>query len=266
VTIPAVLEARIDLHTHVLPAVDDGARTMEEALEMLRMASADGTRTIVATPHATQVTTESLRAGMERLQAAAQDIDVAILAGSEVRFSANLADDFHAGKLVTIADSGYLLVEFPFSQWTPLVHTSLYALQLAGAIPIVAHAERYPSVQEDPSILVELARMGVPIQVNAGSFMGDEGEETRRTAELLLRAGLVHILASDGHREDKRKPVLRDAFNRIVQLAGDGCVRQLQQNAERVIGGRSLNIPDPDVSALRPRSRLRGLFSRVRSA
>lgn len=254
----------VDLHTHILPGVDDGARTMDEALEMLRMASADGTRIIVATPHAAQVTPESVMTGVERLRNAAAGIDINILAGSEVKFSANLAEDFQAGRLVTIADSGYLLVEFPFSRWTSLVHTSLYALQLAGATPIVAHAERYPSVQDDPSILVELARMGIPIQVNAGSFTGEDGEDACRPAELLLRAGLVHILASDGHRMDKRKPLLQGAFERIAELAGTGVVHQLQHNAERVIAGRSLNTPEPDVSALRPRSRLQGFLSRVR--
>lgn len=265
-TLQLAPDALVDLHTHILPGIDDGARTMQEALEMLRMASADGTQIMVATPHAAQVTPESLCAGIEGLRAAARDIDVTILAGSEVKFSASLADDFNAGRLITIADSGYLLVEFPFSRWTSLVHTSLYALQIAGVTPVVAHAERYPSVQEDPSILVELARMGVPVQVNAGSLAGDEGEKARRTAELLLHAGLVHILASDGHRADKRRPVLRRAFDRVAQLAGDGCVRQLQLNARMIIDGRSLNIPDPDASALRPQSRVRGLFQRLRGA
>lgn len=257
----------VDIHTHILPAVDDGARTLDESLAMLNMASADGTTIIVATPHAAQVTPENIRAGVARLQAAAQGIDIRILAGSEVKFSASLADDYKAGTLVTIADSGYVLVEFPFSrEWTSLVHTSLYALQLAGAIPIVAHAERYPGVQHNPAILIELARMGIPIQVNAGSLLGDDGENARRTAERLLQAGLVHILASDGHRLDKRKPMLRDAFDRVAQLAGEDHMRRIQHNAASIIRDRPVNIPEPDVSTLRPQSRIRTFLSRVRGA
>ncbi len=260
---------RVDIHSHVLPLVDDGARSVDEALAMLRMAADDGTSTIVATPHAAHVTPESVSSGVEQLRnaAARASIDITICAGCEVKFSANLAEDFREGKLLTINDQGYLLVEFSFSRaWTSLMHTSLYALQLAGAMPVVAHAERYPAVQQDPSILIELAKMGIPIQVNAGSFLGEAGDDAQRTAELLLRAGLAHVLASDGHRLDKRKPVLHDAFARVAGLAGADQVQQLHINAQRVIAGRSLTTADPDTTALSPQSRLRGLFRRNRNS
>lgn len=258
---------RVDIHSHILPEVDDGARTLDESLTMLRMAASDGTRVMVATPHAQRVTPEIVRVGVEYLRSAASanGIDITILGGSEVRFSANLAEDYRAGKLITIDDAGYLLIEFPFGdEWPALVRSTLYALQLAGAMPIVAHAERYPAVQNDPSILVELAKLDIPIQINAGSLLGDEGETARQTAELLLKANLAHILASDGHRPDKRKPLLQSAYDRIEQLAGANQVALMQQNASRAIAGRSLNTPDPDLSALRSPSKVCGLLSRLR--
>lgn len=249
---------QIDIHAHILPRVDDGARGLEESLEMLRMAATDGTSTIVATPHHEHVTPESVRKGVALLgeAAAVAGIDITILAGCEVKFSANLPNEYRAGELLTINDRGYLLVEFSFGRtWTSLVHTSLYALQLAGVTPVVAHAERYPAVQDNPAILVEVARMGIPIQVNSASLTGDDGERARFTAEKLIQARMAHLLASDGHRVDKRKPLLADGFARVTELTDDGRALQMRQNAAHVITGRGLNLPEPEPIALRTPSR-----------
>ena len=250
---------RVDIHTHILPRIDDGARNNEEALDMLRMAQADGTTTIVATPHSVQVTPERLRNAAEalRLEARTAGIEIEILDGCEVKFSANLAEDYRAGNLMTINDGAYMLIEFSFSRaWTSLVHTSLYALQMAGVTPIVAHAERYPAIQESPSNLLELAGMGIPVQINVGSLLGQNGANEQATAELLIRAGLAHILASDGHRADIRQPVLQAGFDRVRELAGEDLVQRMERNARNVIASRSLNLPEPDADTLKPASRL----------
>ena len=257
---------RIDIHSHILPGIDDGARDMDEALEMLRMARADGTSTIVATPHSARVDPQGIQLATEGLRraAAAAGMDITILCGAEVRFSADLAEDFRSGKLLSIDGQGYVLVEFPFSQsWTSLVNTSLYALQMAGALPIVAHAERYPAVQDNPAILLDLVATGIPVQVNAGSLLGIEGDRERQSAELLLRAGMVHILASDGHRADKRTPLVSAGFQRVAELAGPDAARRIEQNATRILAGRTLNLPEPDRSLLKPPSRLQKVFSKL---
>jgi protein-tyrosine phosphatase len=257
---------RIDIHSHVLPGIDDGARDMVEALDMLRMARADGTSTIVATPHSARTDPRSIQLATSGLRRAASGagVNITILCGAEVRFSADMAQDFREGKLPSIDDQGYVLVEFPFSQtWTSLINTSLYALQMAGALPVIAHAERYPAVQADPSILLELVATGIPVQVNSGSLLGTEGEQEQRTAELLLRAGAVHILASDGHRRDRRKPVMNDGFLRITELVGLDAARRIEQNANRILSGRTLNLAEPDRSILKPPSRLHRVFGRL---
>lgn len=259
--------SRVDIHSHILPRIDDGARDMAEALDMLRMAREDGTSTIVATPHSARTEPERIRYAVDslRLEAANAGIDIEILAGCEVKFNADLAEDYRAGKLLTIADEGYLLVEFSFSRaWNSLVNASLYALQMAGVTAIVAHAERYPVVQERPSILLEMIATGIPVQVNAGSFLGHDGVEEQQTAELLLRAGMVHLLASDGHRRDKRQPLLSSGYRRISELAGPDVAARIEQNAEKIITGRTLNLTEPDASVLKPASPLGRLLGRFR--
>jgi protein-tyrosine phosphatase len=266
VTSQQVPPGRIDIHSHILPGIDDGARSLQESLDMLRMAGADGTVTIVATPHGARVTPESVRKGVALLSdaAAASGIDMAIMAGCETKFSANLVEDYRNGKLLTINDAGYLLVEFSFSRaWTPLVHTSLYALQIAGVTPVVAHAERYPAVQGNPSLVVELARMGIPVQINAGSLLGDEGEQTRQTAENLILAGVGHVLASDGHRIDKRKPLLSEGLARVTELAGEQQALLMEKNAARIVAGQGLHLPEPDVSRLQKPSRFHRMLKRI---
>ncbi len=257
---------RVDIHTHVLPAIDDGARDVPEALEMLRMASEDGTSFIVATPHAARANPERIRYATEALtlQARNAGLSISILPGSEVKFSADLPEEYRAGKLQTINDNGYLLIEFSFSStWTPLVSTTLYALQMAGVMPIVAHAERYPVVQENPRVLLELIATGIPVQVNAASLLGEDGPDSLRTAELLAKAGMVHLIASDGHRRDKRKPLLAGGIARYQELAGAERALLVQHNAVRVLTGRPAILPEPEADALKPPSRLHRALGRL---
>ncbi len=257
---------RVDIHSHVLPGIDDGARDIPEALEMLRMASEDGTAFIVATPHAAHANPERINYATDALSLQARNygLPITILPGSEVKFSAELPEDYRAGKLQTINNKGYLLIEFSFSRaWTSLVTTSLYALQMAGVTPIVAHAERYPVVQERPDILLEMIATGIPVQVNAGSLTGDEGLESQRTAELLVNAGMVHLIASDGHRRDKRKPLLSPGLARYQELAGPERTQLVQLNSTRVIAGRPIVLPEPDADVLNPPSRLHRALGRL---
>jgi len=258
---------QVDIHSHILPHIDDGARDVDEALDMLRMARQDGTSAIVATPHSDRATPEHIRIATQSLRSEAQaaNLRIDILVGCEVKFSADLASDYREGRLLTINDGPYALVEFSFRHaWTSLVHTSLYALQMAGATPVIAHAERYPAVQENPGILLEFIGMGIPIQINAGSLLGTDGIENQRTAELLVNAGMVHLLASDGHRRDQRKPLLKASFDRLGELTGADVVHRVEQNAVRIINERTINLPEPDASALKPPSYLNRVLGKFR--
>lgn len=249
--------AFIDIHSHILPGIDDGARSMDEALQMLQMAVDDGIRVMAATSHASQIDRNRLETSIHQLRMKAQDagLEIALVSGSEVRLSSQLGERYREGSLLTLNDTSYVLVELPFErEWSPMIHTSLYTLQLAGATPIIAHAERYPAVQSQPSVLVELTEMDVLIQVNGGSLLGEDGRASRQTAEALVRAGMAHIVATDAHRRDKRRPLLSAALHRVATLTDDLQAMQTQINAAAVLQGRSVSVPDPQVDALQTRS------------
>jgi protein-tyrosine phosphatase len=236
----------IDIHTHVLPGVDDGARDDQAALEMLRAAADDGIGTLIATPHAHWADGYDVPAAVERLNALASgaDIDVEILPGSEVRIAADLVEQLERGALRTLNGTSYLLLELYFShEWRiEVVESVIERLRDAGLKPILAHPERYPFVVIEPKVVERFIALGVPVQINALSLSGYHSEGSRRTAHALLDAGLVHIVASDAHSARWRPPLLRQALEEIARLHGETYVARLLHNAEAVVHGRPIDL------------------------
>jgi protein-tyrosine phosphatase len=244
----AAVSGRVDLHTHVLPAIDEGARDDAAALTMLRLAAADGTRVLVATPHGAACQRERVIHEVERLAdlARAADIPLRLLAGSEQRLTADLPTRLRAGEVATIADTPWLLVELALdASWPTWFDEAIYAAQTAGAWPILAHAERYPAVQRAPHMLLDAAAAGVLIQINAATLLGRSGASARRAAEHLLRLRLVHLIASDAHSPDRRPPLLAEAFARVDALCGPTYAQEIASNAHRIIAGESVTPGEP---------------------
>jgi protein-tyrosine phosphatase len=251
---------RVDLHTHVLPAVDDGARDAAEALAMLRIAVADGTDAIVATPHGRSCDRACVQGALQQLRelARAADLPVRLLGGSEQRLTSELPDRLRAGEVATLADTPWVLVELALeSAWPPWFGQAIYALQIAGGWPILAHAERYPAVQRAPLQLASATSAGVLIQINAGSLLGQSGRRAQRAAEQLLRLRLVHVIASDAHAPDHRPPLLAAAFERVTQLCGPEYCAEIGANAGRVVAGLSVTPSEPLVDAASTQTALR---------
>ncbi len=218
----------IDLHAHVLPGVDDGARDLAESVEMLRLAAADGTRVLCATPHAHgpshDVAREAAVAAWEALRGAARlaGIPIDLRLASEVWYREDLADLARAGRLVTLSGAGrrYVLVEFPPAFVPPGAEEGLFRLRLAGVTPVIAHPERNPSFWERPEDAVRLRDQGALLQVTAGSFTGLFRKESVRAARALLERGAIDLVASDCHRRDRRPPGLAEAAREIARLCG----------------------------------------------
>jgi len=237
----------IDLHTHVLAGVDDGARDDGEALAMLAAAANDGVTTVLATPHAHRVHAAQVRAGVERLNAAAADagIDVTILPGHEARIAADLVDRYQQGTLLTLTGTSWLLLEcYLFDDWPLyLIERSVDRLLNAGLRPLLAHAERYPFVQRDPHVLAPLIERGIPIQINAGSLFLRPTDIERVTAEALLRTRTAHVIASDAHNARYRPPVLRAAYGRAAEIADAEYASWMRDVARRVVFGEEVELP-----------------------
>lgn len=236
----------VDIHTHVLPGVDDGARDTEAALTMLREAATDGIGTVVATPHSHWASGPGLPEAVARLQALADEAGIAItiLPGNEVRITADLVEQYERGEILTINDTNYLLLELHLSHnWRiEVIEGVIQKLIDAGLKPILAHPERYPFVVLEPMVLEHFAALGVPLQMNAGSLSGYHSQGSQRTAEIMLDAGLVHLVASDAHSARYRPPQIRDALEKIAAARSDDYVDGLLANAEAVIAGRPVRL------------------------
>jgi protein-tyrosine phosphatase len=256
--------AVIDIHSHILPEIDDGSRSFEESLKMAEIAAADGIEQMVATPHvfrglsADPQTTEIL----DSIAALRDSLNglLAILPGSEAHVTHDMAEQVKAHRVTTINQCNYLLVEFPQLTLPLGVHEIFYQLQLEGVHPILVHPERNVQIQRQPSVVAEYVNHGVFIQVTAMSVTGEFGNAAKACAETLLEHRCVHFLATDAHRPTKRPPVLSRGRDAAARIIGDEAARRLvYENPLAVIEGRPLNVESPVPFETRRQS----LFSRL---
>jgi protein-tyrosine phosphatase len=206
----------IDLHGHYLPGVDDGAGNLEASLAMLRCAEADGIEAVVVTPHACGSTCkvkdlECLRRQYEEWLAAlaASGLRLRILPGAEVYFTSELLPILKDQRdLLTINNGSYFLLEFPHDYVYAHSKDFIFKIMTEGFIPIISHPERNSEIQRSPAVLRDLVKAGALCQVNAGSLRGDFGNSAQQCAFELIKGNLVHVIASDAHDMDSRKPEL----------------------------------------------------------
>jgi protein-tyrosine phosphatase len=251
----------IDLHTHILPAVDDGPRTLEGSLDLARAAVAAGTRTALATPHVNDdrsIDAERVAAGLHELRPAlaAAEIPLEVLPGGEIAIW-RLADlDDAALRSLALGGGPYLLIESPFSPVVGDFEPLVLDLMMRGHRVLLAHPERCPAFQRDPARLERLVDAGVLVQVTAGSMTGGFGSTVRRFTTDLLRQGLAHVVASDAHDAVRRPPGQTAGFSAL------GVEAQRQWMTEDVPRAILDGAPLPERP---PLPRRRGLLGRFRA-
>jgi protein-tyrosine phosphatase len=238
------LQAVIDLHSHILPGLDDGAQTIEDSRELARRAAAEGVTAVAATPHVRSdypTTADEMELGVDALRAdfGENGIPIQVLHGGEVdivRLS-SLGDD--ELRRFTLAQSGrYLLIEFPYSGWPAGMDNALFGVGLSGFIPILAHPERNGEVQRDPTRLRPTVERGALVQLTAASVDGRLGRSSKAAAKRLLELGLAHLLASDAHTPAIREAGLAAA---AAALGDEGLARYLTQDAPAaIVAGEAL--------------------------
>lgn len=201
----------VDIHCHILPQMDDGARSLGESVAMARMARASGVDKLAATPHfgGTEESIRDLprilsRIGRLEQELARQGIDLEIVPGGEILCTPRTLELAKQEMLPTLGDSRYLLTEFYFDFPGEEMNRMLLALKDMDYLPIVAHPERYGAVQREPELVYQWFDRGMVIQVNKGSVLGSLGAAAEQCAGRLLDRGTVHVIASDGHRADSR--------------------------------------------------------------
>ncbi len=240
----------VDIHSHILYGLDDGSETLEESVQMAEMAIADGITHIVATPHANaeyEFRPELIRERLAALQAKLGE-RVQLAAGCDFHLSfENLRDiETHKTKY-TLNQKNYLLVEFADFSIPPGIDDSLHALQLAGLSLIVTHPERNALIRHQPERLWRWMRQGCFVQLTAQSLLGRFGREAARCAEEWLKADRVHFFASDAHDLKGRPPLLREAYDVVAKLRGEGIAKALfEENPLAAFEGRPLPYrPEP---------------------
>lgn len=239
----------IDLHTHILPGIDDGARTLEDALDMARAFVADGVTTIAATPHVRDdfpTSADSMHRAVDALRQVLDDeeIPLTLLPGAEIAVDRIARLDENELRRLTLAGSDrYVLVETPYHGWPVELSERLLGLRIAGFTPVLAHPERNAEVQQTPSLLAPLVRGGTLVQVTAASLDGRLGARTRHAAVHLVAVGLAHLVASDAHMPDIRAVGMRSATEAIENEALAGWLAEDVPHA--LAEGRSLPARPP---------------------
>lgn len=233
----------VDIHCHVLPGVDDGSKSMEMSQKMLDIAYDEGIGTVIATPHhmpeGRNVSPQGIRERVEKLQqyADAKSYDLTILPGNEIYYYSDAPDMLEEGKICSLAGTSYVLVEFSPMDESRYIRNSLAELQNMGFDPIIAHVERYMSLCKPPFEKIEqLREMGILIQVNAASVMGDFGKPTKALVEKLLKKQMVDFIGTDAHSSGNRAPKIMECAEYLSKKYDARYVEKLlYRNAEKYI-------------------------------
>lgn len=244
----------VDLHSHILPAVDDGAQDWDTSLTMMAMAEQAGTKMIVATPHShdfwrpkaapRDLIPQLVKEANQRAQQAGLQIEV--FPGQECIIDHNLVADLKAGALLTLGMSRTVLLELPFVMWPTYFESIVFDLQVAGYTVLLAHPARYKAVQDDPNLLLPFVERGVYMQINTTSIEGRFGLKTEETAQKLLEHNLAHVIASDAHTTRGRPPKLQKARDKAAAWIGEAAANQMcNETPLALLRGETPPMPEP---------------------
>ena len=197
----------IDIHSHIIPNVDDGARSVEETFNILKEAQEAGFTDVILTSHFLlnyyETNAQELIFWKEKLQEVLkkQGTKINLHSGMEIYITNQMEELLENKKILTLANSRYMLIELPLATNVKYFDYVVYYLEAKGIKPIIAHPERYKCVQKDPDIVEEYIEKGCLIQCNYGSIVNLYGREAEKTIKTLLKKNQVHFLGSDVHRE-----------------------------------------------------------------
>lgn len=216
----------IDLHCHLLPGIDDGARDLETSLAMARIAAADGITTIACTPHILpgvyNNSGPAIRAAIVSLQHALDEAGIAVrlVSGADAHVTPALGAQLRDGRALSLNDTRYFLLEPPHHVLPPRLEDHVFGLQAAGFVPILTHPERLTWLDQHYDLAKRLVYSGVLMQITAGSLTGRFGRRAHYWAERMLDEGFCHLLATDAHDPVQRVPLLAEARDHAARRVG----------------------------------------------
>lgn len=250
----------IDIHSHILPYMDDGSKDMEMSLKIAKIYVENGINRVIATPHymdgVKYKSNEELRIGLEALkkELARAGIPLEVYPGNEAYIKPDLIKDLEEKRVSTLNDSRYVLVELPMNEIPIYVEDLIYNLLVKGYVPIIAHPERYTKICEDPNILYKYISMGALAQLNLPSLEGFYGSRVKNTAEAILKHNMIHFVGTDSHSNRYRSPNVAESLNRLYDLVGDEYFELLtEKNQESVLNDKPIEIFQPKKVNVRKR-------------
>lgn len=233
----------IDFHTHILPEVDDGSKSYEESLEMLKEANDSGFHTVISTSHYANNCFEVPEYKRKEL---IEDLNLEentphIILGSEIFLTYNIIDLLKEYKASTINGTNYVLIELPLKKKDNNLENEIITLKENGYIPILAHPERYLCIQKNFKLLRKLQKLGVLFQCNYGSILGKYGFKTQHTFKKMLKNDLVSFLGTDAHRKKSIYTQVPKAISKISKyISPDKLQDLINNNAEKILRGETL--------------------------
>ncbi|MBW4084518.1 tyrosine-protein phosphatase [Paenibacillus sp. S150] len=257
----------IDIHSHILPFMDDGAADWEAALTMAQAARKDGISTVVATPHhangAYLNPAPNIGQAVEQLNQRLREAGdpLLVLPGQEIRIYSDLLNDLEQGQLLTLAGSRYILLEMPSSRVPRTMEETCHELLIQGFVPVIAHPERNAEVAADPSKLTRLVELGALGQLTAQSVTGALGSKLQKLSLDLCRKNAVHVIASDAHDNRHRPFGLSEAYEVLTRELGKTASDFFRQNSRLIIGNEEI-IRVNSTQSHNKFHRLFGFFSR----
>ena len=223
----------IDIHAHILPGIDDGARDMTEALAMAEAAYREGIRAIIATPHYGAANPDFDR---QKAEAAYRELyseikkqwpDMLVVLGNEVFYGTSCLEALQKGRAMTMAGTDYVLVEFYPDVSFRELENAMRNLLNVGYKPVLAHIERYMCLEKELDLVEELIEMGVYMQVNGRSFLRKRFDRRASWCRTLLKSGMIHFVATDCHNNDGRSPVMAQVVEKMLSITDEETVRDI---------------------------------------
>ncbi len=242
----------IDFHTHILPNIDDGSRSIEETFNLIKEAKSVGFEAIISTSHYIEEYYETntperevwINAIYENLQA--KNIDINLYLGNEIYLSENIIKLLEEGKASTINDTSYVLFEMPLNAEPMNLYDIIYEMMQYKLVPILAHPERYSFVQKEPELIYDLIEKGVLMQANFGSILGIYGEKAQIIVKKFFESNMIHFLGTDVHRQNSIYPKVPEALAQITKIIGVQKVDELTKiNPRLVLHNKKIEIDTP---------------------
>lgn len=222
----------VDIHCHIIPGVDDGARTKSQTRKLLKMEYESGVRAIILTPHYRKGMFEADREFVIKQASYVKDemrnleLDMKLYLGCEYHANSDMIEELRENPHFRINGSNYVLVEFSSAHSFAKIRNWIYQLVTSGFVPIVAHIERYPAVDCEEKV-EELINLGALMQVDAGAILGEYGFRQKKMSWKLLKKRMVHFVASDAHDTEKKRPNLKECSARLEKKLSRSYVDEL---------------------------------------